>query len=180
MSNELVVRQSMALTFDEKLMDIPGYCGLYLVSDVGNVYSLPRNTTPGGLLKPEMVRGGYLQVTLYKNGKPQRHKVHRLVLAAFVGQSTLDTNHKNGVRSDNRLANLEYVTAQGNTADAMKRNGNWQPDGEEHPMAKLTRRQVREIRNLRGQMTQRAIAEKYGVGEAQISRIMNGKRWNNG
>lgn len=158
---------------NEQWRDVPGYKGRYRVSSKGHVYSLLTDK----VLKQDTNRTGYNLVRLYKGGESKTLYVHRLVLLAFVGDSELDTNHKNGIRDDNRLANLEYVTPKQNTAHAIRLNGTWHPGGEDHPMAKLSRKEVREIRRLKGQMTQRAMAEKYGVGEAQISRIISGTRW---
>jgi len=47
--------------------------------------------------------------------------------------------------------------------------------GEQHPLRRLTARQVREIREAKG--LQREIAAKYGIRQQQVSRIKNGKRW---
>lgn len=162
---------------NESWRDIPGYEGLYRVSDAGRVASSPRNGTLGGTLKPDTLRLGYCQVKLYRGNVGTVYKVHRLVLLAFVGPSEKDANHKNGVRSDNRLDNLEYVTAKENTAHAMKRRGKWQPGGEDSPTAKLSENDVETIRTLRGQLTQREIARKYQISEAQVSRIVNNQRW---
>ena len=63
-------------------------------------------------------------------------RVHRLVLEAFVGASDETVNHKNGIQSDNRLANLEYCSRGVNTQEAnlsrkaagcsLRENGRWQ------------------------------------------------------
>lgn len=49
--------------------------------------------------------------------------VHRLILEAFVGPSRREVNHKNGIRSDNRLGNLEYCEHDFNSRDGVLRNG---------------------------------------------------------
>ena len=61
-------------------------------------------------------KNGYLRVHLIRAGKTRSVFVHALVLLAFVGPRPLgyDIDHVNGVRSDNRLANLEYVTTSEN------------------------------------------------------------------
>src|SRR3990167_9197731 len=95
---------------------IPGYEGLYEVSNMGDVRSVRR----GRNLKP-WPRSGYPSVRLGKNSKWRT--VHRLVLLAFVGQSALHANHKNGHKSDNRLTNLEYCTQQANNIHAIEKLG---------------------------------------------------------
>lgn len=49
--------------------------------------------------------------------------------------------------------------------------------GERHPLVKLTEGQVHEIRALRGQLPQTAIAAMFGIGRVQVSRIQRRKRW---
>lgn len=75
---------------------------------------------------------GYQYV--FAGGKTRR--IHRLVMEAFVGFSDLEVNHKNGIRADNRLGNLEYCTRSYNQRDrhlrggaqgvTQYRNGKWQ------------------------------------------------------
>jgi Mor family transcriptional regulator len=98
-------------------------------------------------------------------------------MLAFVGDSELCVNHKNLNRTDNRLENLEYVTHKQNTKHARELLGNWTPRGQNHGMSKLTRNQVKEIRQLCKSKTQRSVAKQYNLSEAQISRIVNKRRW---
>ena len=62
-----------------------------------------------------MKNNGYLQVGLSTNGKMKTVSVHRLVAAAFFGESNLTVNHKNEIKTDNRVCNLEYLTPSENT-----------------------------------------------------------------
>ena len=100
--------------------DIRGYEGLYEVSDLGRVRSLGRtcNSKNGSkqqkrvkILVQEITVYGYCRVRLFNHdGKAKHFAVHRLVMAAFMGESDLQVNHKNEIKTDNRLVNLEYVT----------------------------------------------------------------------
>lgn len=82
----------------------------YSVSDLGNI----RNDKTGRILKFYIKPSGYKQVQLGRKTVPQY--VHRLVASAFI-PNTLNkpqVNHKNGNKGDNRVENLEWVTASEN------------------------------------------------------------------
>lgn len=92
--------------------EIKGYEGLYKVTDTGKVWSVKKQK----FLTPGHDRGCYERVIL-SNNKVKRHfLVHRLVYTAFCGEipSGLYINHKNELKTDNRLENLELVTCQQN------------------------------------------------------------------
>lgn len=95
---------------------VDGFYGLYQVSDAGEVFSVERNGTKGGILKTNVDRYGYKKVVLYKNDKPYYFTVHRLVAIAFIPnpENKEQVNHKNGIRTDNSLDNLEWSTAKEN------------------------------------------------------------------
>lgn len=97
----------------ENWKDIAGYEGRYQVSDMGRV----RNKT-GRILSPAKNSRGYQRVLLCKDGKKKNHSVHRLVALAFVpiGREGLEVNHINGIKTDNRAENLEWVTRSENMA----------------------------------------------------------------
>jgi hypothetical protein len=106
---------------------IPGYEGLYSVSNMGRIKSHERidpagRCLPESIKKPSTHRTGYLNIDLFKNGRRTRriYGIHRLVLLAFVGQSKLKCNHKNCNKADNRLENLEYVTQKENIRHALQ------------------------------------------------------------
>ena len=82
----------------------------YEVSMNGQV----RNTQTGHILNNNIMKNGYHNVMLYRDGKPKNHYVHRLVLKAFRGDSDLEADHINHIRTDNRLTNLRWVTRSEN------------------------------------------------------------------
>ena len=96
--------------------DIPSYEGLYQVSNLGRVKSLGNRYHRHNeiLLKPKKDKYGYHIVTLYKNSRPKCYSIHRLVMMSFVGKSNLTVNHKNEIKTDNKLDNLEYMTNKDN------------------------------------------------------------------
>lgn len=97
---------------EEIWKDITNYEGLYQVSNLGRVKSLPRNTTKGRLLSPNSNGKGYLTVYLSKEGKKRRFYIHKLVATAFLqNQENLpEVDHVNGNRSDNRSSNLQWIS----------------------------------------------------------------------
>ena len=103
--------------------DIPEYEGLYQVSNLGVIRSVDRVVVDkngvrynrkGVVLKAGKNNSGYFSVNLHKGGKLNSQCVHKIVLLAFVGKSDLQGDHINEIKSDNRLANLEYVTHRDN------------------------------------------------------------------
>jgi hypothetical protein len=99
--------------------DIPGYEGLYQASNLGNIKSLNYNKKGNEhILKNSFSQGKYFQVTLHKDGKQKTFKSHQLVAMAFLGHKIcgmkLVVNHKNFIRTDNRVENLEIVTSREN------------------------------------------------------------------
>jgi NUMOD4 motif/HNH endonuclease/AP2 domain len=120
-------------TQEEIWKDIPNYEGLYQVSNLGNVKSLPKewfsgNNTirkhEGKFLKFKSYNGNYCKVTLHKNAKRKIYKVHQLVAMAFLGHKPcglkLVVDHINDIKTDNRLENLQIVT---NRYNAYKTQG---------------------------------------------------------
>lgn len=92
---------------------VPGYEGLYEVSDMGNF----RNVKFGRTKHVTPDKEGYVQVRLCKNGKATTHRAARLVLAAFVGDNpSMEAAHINNIRTDNRLTNLCWQTRTANEA----------------------------------------------------------------
>ena len=84
----------------------------------------------GRLLREYVGKIGYASVTLCNNGERKTHWVHALVAAAFIGPrpERLHVNHKNGIKADNRVENLEYVTCAENHRHAF-RTGLSKPHG---------------------------------------------------
>lgn len=114
--------------------DIPGYEGLYQVSNMGNVKSLDRvapnnnNGTQlikGRVLKPGSNDKGYRQVSLSKDGRVRSKKITSLMAMAFFGHKPngkLDivVDHKNNINTDDRLDNLQLITNRKNLSKDKK------------------------------------------------------------
>lgn len=100
----------------EQWRPIPGTAGAYEASDLGRI----RRVDSGRIRKGSPNTKGYLNIRLTENGAMVTRTVHRLVLTAFVGprQPGTEANHKNADKTDNRLANLEYISHQDNLQHA--------------------------------------------------------------
>lgn len=105
----------------EEWRDVLGYEGIYQVSNLGNVISKTRISEQNRLLQPiklkkEKVHKGYLRVQLHK-GKEYKHKpIHRLVAQSFIDnpENKPQVNHIDEDKTNNRVDNLEWVTAKEN------------------------------------------------------------------
>ena len=94
--------------------DIPGYEGIYQASNLGRIRSFKCNKVR--ILKPGRTGCGYYRVNLSRNNVVKFSRVHRLVWSAFNGAipEGLQINHKDEVKTNNSLLNLELVTPSQN------------------------------------------------------------------
>jgi len=138
----------------------------------------------GFVLKPYINKQGYMQTTIDR----KCYRVHRLMLAAFVGPCPPkhQCNHKDGDKTNNHVSNLEWVTHSENMYHAFK-TGLVSKRGEKNPQSKLKEGEVWLIKKLlkshlcqkgvKGKLKQRKIAKMFKVGVATISLIKSGHRW---
>ena len=132
----------------------------------------------GKTIKQNKSANGYLCVPISINGTEKRMLVHRLVMLAFVGQSDMQVNHKDGNKQNNHIDNLEYCTPSQNIKHSFS-IGKSSNKGDKHPKSKLTNKQAAEIirRSNSGEKTS-ILGAEYGVCQSAISNIKYGRAYN--
>jgi hypothetical protein len=147
----------------KKCRNFPGY----EVSETGEIFSRR------GKLTGAKDRNGYIRICLRKDGKNCHEYAHRLVAKAFIEnpQNKPHINHKNGVKDDNRVENLEWCTSSENQRhrySVLKKYG----------VKKLTPNQVFCIRSLLSVgVPQRKLAKLFGTSQSNVSLINLKETW---
>lgn len=171
-------------TLAEQWRPVVGHEGNFEVSNAGRVKTLPHEVRhwcgrmipkPGGILKQSTHSGGY-QVVALRDGK--KHYVHKLVMAAFVGEANgRDVNHIDGDKTNNRLDNLEYCDRLHNVRHAIA-TGLQDNSGENNGGNRYSTEQILAAHAaVRRGATHREAAALTGVGEGTVEQVCKGKRW---
>ncbi len=125
-------------------------------------------------LKQQIDKRGYPIIRLYGKNRT----VHRLVAAAFLGDVTnLTVNHLNGIKTDNRVDNLEICTNQENIAHAYRTGIRANGFGDEACHRKLSSSEVTLIRANLSIISNVNLGLMFGVSKSTISKIKTGVNW---
>ena len=157
----------------------------YEISNHGQIRRLTDSGTSkaGKIIKHTKNPAGYPMVGLTKNGKQHLITVHSLVATYFIGKRPYkyQCNHKNGIRDDFRIENLEWVTCSDNLKHSFRvlhrARGNGVRYASEHHNTKLDWEKVAEIKKLLGTKSMREIGRMFDVHWTTIRGIRDNKTW---
>lgn len=171
----------------ERWKDIEGYEGYYQISSLGRVKSLSRSVPHykkgvqpihEKILKKRIGKRGYY-VSLLSSKKNKLAKIHRLIAAAFMPnpENKPFINHKNGIKTDNRIENLEWCTGSENVQHAFNIGLKKGMKGSKHPKANITEEQAKSIKYGHKGLNQLQIAKIYNISNVTVSHIRRGRTW---
>lgn len=153
------------------------------INKSGNIISIRKHgnkSTQWLPLKDKIDTKGYPCIGVRISGCLKYHRVHQIVAKEWVENPDNKPfiNHKNGIKTDNRVENLEYCTASENIKHSYEKLGHPRMQGTKSPKAKLNDKKVREIKKLINEgKTMRAIASIFKTHHSIIQGIKSGKRW---
>ena len=167
---------------------IPGF-NLYMASDRGRIKTFNwKGSGQERIMKPALDASGYLRTMLKgDDGRIRTIKVHRIIGVTFISnpENKPQINHKNCIRNDNRVINLEWVTKSENMKHCFVM-GRKTMRGTNNPASTVTEEQVLEIRQIypygrkfrkKGEISKKDLAIRFGTSVNVIKFIIQGRTW---
>lgn len=164
----------------EKVIEL---CGVeYIVDTEGKIYST-HNNGRGQYhkeLHQRLNRDGYYEVTVGINKNRTTKRVSRIIAEAFIDNplNLPEVDHKNDIRTDNRVENLQWISHEDNVAKIPFEKGSNARKGSKNGRATFTEQQVIEMRQLyTSGVTIQEISKMYNSKWSTIGNIVNKKTW---
>lgn len=153
----------------------------YSISTEGRV----KNNKSGKILKPQTNSSGYLHIIIRNETRVLTKTVHRLVAEHFLPMSQnpkrIYVNHLDGVKSNNALRNLEWVSASENIKHSYA-IGLREKQREKSRLQKAKLSEI-DIRNIRQRYqdgeSQTSIAGSFNVSQSNVHAVVHGRSWTN-
>jgi len=155
--------------------EIKGYPG-YLACENGFIYSKKTKR----FLKPHLSKYGYFTVCLCKNNIKKTYRVNRIIAETFLDnpENKPQVNHINGIKTDNTVKNLEWVTASENQKHASANNLYNCRKGANNGNSRFKESEIVKIRQMySSNLTQKEIAKIFKTTQSTISGIVRGHVW---
>jgi hypothetical protein len=173
--------------------DIPGFEGLYAITQDGQIWSYPKEwrsakglsayqVHTGRWLKPSF-NGRYLKASLRRKNQTQQIYIHRLVAITYLPNpfNLPEINHRDGDKFNNHVDNLEWVTRLQNAKHARRLNlyHHVPARGSNHPEAKLTENDILIIRKRwdADEVSLDTLATEYRISKSTMHSICSRKTW---
>lgn len=155
----------------------------YEVSSYGNI----REKETRKIKKQYVLKNGYAVVSFYENGKQRNLYVHRLVASSFLGASKgkLEINHKDGVKTNNNISNLEWVTHSENQIHSCRVLGRKPRKDGYHKKITIGNKRGDNVRlnlkllRVKQGLSQKEFAEKLETSITTYNYIESGRRFGN-